>query len=83
MLSQPNNHALKNAMIKPNAGLSIVNQSAMLVAAGPCVCIIISLLLGYHSLCLVRKVLSLAATLSFAPYSDSRFVDILFQETRL
>ena len=34
MLSRPNNHALKNAMIKPNAGLSIVNQSAMLVAAG-------------------------------------------------
>ena len=56
MLSRPNNHALKNAMIKPNAGLSIVNQSAMLVTAGPCVCMIISLLLGCHSLCLVRKV---------------------------
>jgi hypothetical protein len=34
MLNRPNNHALKNAMIKPNAGLSIVNQSAMLLAAG-------------------------------------------------
>ena len=59
MLSRPNNHALKNAMIKPNAGLSIVNHSAMLVAAGPCVCMLISLLLGCHSLCLVRKVLFL------------------------
>jgi len=59
MLSRPNNHALKNAMIKPNAGLSIVNQSAMLVAAGPCVCMIISLLLGYRSLCSIRKVLFL------------------------
>jgi hypothetical protein len=46
-------------MIKPNAGLSIVNQSAMLVAAGPCVCMIISLSLGGHSLCLVRNVLFL------------------------
>jgi hypothetical protein len=59
MLSRPNNHALKNAMIKPKAGLSIVNQSAMLVAAGPCVCMIISLLLGWHPRCLVRKVLFL------------------------
>ena len=59
MLSRPNNQALKNAMIKPNAGLSIVNQSAMLVAAGPCVCMIISLLLDYRSLCLIRKVLFL------------------------
>jgi hypothetical protein len=60
MLSRPNNHALKNAMIKPNAGLSIVNQSAVLAAAGPCVCMLISLLLGCHSRCLVGKVLSLA-----------------------
>ena len=60
MLSRPNNHALKNAMIKPNAGLTIVNQSAMLAAAGPCVCTLISLLLGCHSRCLVGKVLSLA-----------------------
>ena len=59
MLSRPNNHALKNAIIKPNAGLSIANQSAMLAAAGPCVCMIISLSLGGHSLCLVRKVLFL------------------------
>ena len=60
MLSRPNNHALKNAMIKPNAGLSIVNQSANLVTAGPCVCMIISLLLGCHPRCLVRNVLFLA-----------------------
>jgi hypothetical protein len=60
MLSRPNNHALKNAMIKPNAGLSIVNQSTMLAAAGPCVCMLISLLLGCHSRSLVGKVLSLA-----------------------
>ena len=60
MLSRPNNHALKNAMIKPNAGLSIVNQSTMLAAAGLCVCMLISLLLGGHSRCLVGKVLSLA-----------------------
>ena len=59
MLSRPNNHALKNAMIKPNAGLSIVNQRAMLVTAWPCVCMIIFLLLGRHSLCLVRKILFL------------------------
>ena len=60
MFSRPNNQALKNAMIKPNVGLSIVNQSAMLAAAGPCVCMLISLLLGCHSRCLVGKVLSLA-----------------------
>jgi hypothetical protein len=59
MLSRPNTHALKNAMIKPNAGLSIVNQSAKLVTAGPCVCMIISLLLGCDSRWLVRKVLFL------------------------
>jgi hypothetical protein len=38
----------------------MVNQTAMFIARRPCVFMIVCLLLGCHSLCLARKVLSLA-----------------------